>query len=130
SIRVPTLVLYREGDRHVRLGHAQFLAERIPGAQLVALPGDDNEWFSGDIEPLFDEIEQFVTGIRRAPRTDRVLATVLFTDIVGSSERAAALGDATWKVLLESHDELLRSHVESFGGRYVETTGDGMLATF
>ncbi len=130
SIRVPTLVLHREGDRHVRSGHSQFLADRIPGAQLVTLPGDDNEWFSGEIEPLFDEIEQFVTGIRRARRTDRVLATILFTDIVGSTERAATLGDSAWKVLREAHDELLRSHIESFGGRLIETTGDGALATF
>jgi class 3 adenylate cyclase/pimeloyl-ACP methyl ester carboxylesterase len=130
SIRVPTLVLHREGDQHVRNGHSQFLADRIPGARLVTLPGDDNEWFSGEIEPLFDEIEQFVTGIRRARRTDRVLATILFTDIVGSTERAATLGDAAWKVLREAHDELLRSHIESFGGRLIDTAGDGALATF
>jgi class 3 adenylate cyclase/pimeloyl-ACP methyl ester carboxylesterase len=130
SIRVPTLVLHREGDQHVRSGHSHFLADRIPDAQLVTLPGDDNEWFSGEIEPLFDEIEQFVTGIRRARRTDRVLATILFTDIVGSTERVAALGDAAWKVLREAHDELLRSHIESFGGQLIETTGDGALATF
>jgi class 3 adenylate cyclase len=103
---------------------------REPDARLVALPGDDNEWFSGEIEPLFDEIEQFVTGMRRARRTDRVLATILFTDIVGSSERATTLGDAAWKGLLEAHDELIRSHIESFGGRLVDTTGDGALATF
>jgi class 3 adenylate cyclase len=127
---VPTLILHREGDPHVRHGHARYLADRIPGAQLVTLAGEDNEWFSGEIEPLFDEIEQFVTGIRRARRTDRVLATILFTDIVGSTERAAALGDAAWKALLESHDELLRSHIESFGGRLIQTTGDGALATF
>jgi class 3 adenylate cyclase/pimeloyl-ACP methyl ester carboxylesterase len=130
SIRVPTLILYREGDRHVRHGHAQFLADRIPGAELVALPGDDNEWFSGDIEPLFDEIEGFVTGIRRAPRMDRVLATILFTDIVGSTERAVVLGDVAWKGVRESYDELVRSHIESFGGQLIETAGDGALATF
>ena len=110
--------------------HGQFLADRIPRAQLVTLPGDDNQWFSGEIEPLFDEIEQFVTGIRRARRTDRVLATVLFTDIVGSTERVAALGDAAWKTVREAHDALLRSHVESFGGKLIEFTGDGVLATF
>ncbi len=130
SIRVPTLVLHREGDQHVRPGHAHFLADRIPGARLVTLPGNDNEWFSGEIEQLFDEIEQFVTGIRRAPRADRVLATILFTDIVGSTEHAATLGDAAWKLVREAHDELLRSHIESFGGRLVETAGDGALATF
>jgi class 3 adenylate cyclase/pimeloyl-ACP methyl ester carboxylesterase len=130
SIRVPTLILHREGDQHVRRGHSQYLADRIPSAKLVTLPGDDNEWFSGEIEALFDEIEQFMTGIRRARRTDRVLATILFTDIVGSTERAATLGDAAWKVLREAHDELLRAHIESFGGRLIETTGDGALATF
>jgi class 3 adenylate cyclase/pimeloyl-ACP methyl ester carboxylesterase len=130
SIRVPTLILHREGDPHVRSGHARYLAERISGAQLVTLPGEDNEWFSGEIELLFDEIEQFVTGIRRARRSDRVLATILFTDIVGSSEQAATLGDAAWKGLLEAHEVLLRSHIESFGGRLVETAGDGALATF
>src|SRR3989440_2243714 len=130
SIRVPTLVLHREGDQHVRHGHGKFLADRIPGAKLVKLPGADDEWFSGDIELLFDEIEQFVTGIRRARRTDRVLATILFTDIVGSTERAATLGDAAWKLVREAHDELLRSHIEGFGGQLIETTGDGALATF
>jgi class 3 adenylate cyclase len=123
-------MLHREGDPHVRPGHARFLAERIPGARLVTLPGDDNEWFSGEIEPLFDEIEQFVTGSRQAQRTDRVLATILFTDIVGSTERAAAVGDDIWKGVLEAHDQLLHSHIESFGGRLIETAGDGALATF
>jgi len=130
SIRAPTLILQREDDPHVRPGHARYLAERISGAQLVILPGEDNEWFSGEIEPLFDEIEQFVTGIRGARRSDRVLATILFTDIVGSSEQAATLGDAAWKGLLEAYEGLLRSHIESFGGRLVETAGDGALATF
>jgi len=130
SIQAPALVLHREGDPHVRRGHARFLADRIPRAQLVTLPGEDNEWFSGEIEPLFDEIEQFVTGIRRARRSDRVLATILFTDVLGSSERAATLGDAAWKGLREAHDELLRAHIESFGGQLIETAGDGVLATF
>lgn len=130
SIRVPTLVVHREGDPHVRAEHARYLAERIPGAELVALPGEDNEWFSGEIEPLFDEVEQFVTGIRRARRSDRVLATILFTDIVGSSEHAASLGDAAWKGLLDAYDALLRAHIDSFGGRLVDTAGDGALATF
>jgi class 3 adenylate cyclase len=129
-IRAPALILHREGDQHVRPGHARYLAERIPDARLVTLPGEDNEWFSGEVEPLLDEVEQFLTGIRRAPRSDRVLATILFTDIVGSSEQAARLGDAAWKDLLEAHERLLRSHIGSFGGRLVETAGDGALATF
>jgi class 3 adenylate cyclase/pimeloyl-ACP methyl ester carboxylesterase len=130
AIQAPTLGLHRERDRYVHAGHAHFLAERVPDARLVTLPGEDNEWFSGDIEPLFDEIEQFLTGIRQARRSDRVLATILFTDIVGSSERAAAIGDATWKGVREAHHELLRSHIEGFGGRLVETAGDSGLATF
>jgi class 3 adenylate cyclase/pimeloyl-ACP methyl ester carboxylesterase len=130
SIQAPTLVVHREDDPHVRAGHSRFLADRIPDARLVMLPGDDNEWFSGDIEPLFDEIEQFVTGIRQARRSDRILATILFTDIVGSSERAATVGDATWKGLRDAHHELLRSHIQGFGGQLIETAGDGALATF
>jgi class 3 adenylate cyclase/pimeloyl-ACP methyl ester carboxylesterase len=130
SICVPTLLLHREGDPHVRVEHSRFLVERIPGARLVTLPGVDNEWFSGETEPLFDEIEHFVTGSRGAHRTDRVLATIVFTDMVRSTERAAALGDAAWKRVREAHDELIRSHVSSFGGRLVEMAGDGALATF
>ncbi len=130
SIRVPTLVIHRLDDPHVHADHARFLADRIGDARRVGLPGEDNEWFSGDVERLFDEIEQFVTGIRRAPRSERVLATILFTDIVGSTDRAAMLEDSAWRVVREAHDELLRSHVESFGGRLVDTAGDGALATF
>jgi class 3 adenylate cyclase/pimeloyl-ACP methyl ester carboxylesterase len=130
SIRVPVLLLHREGDRHVRSGHAAFLAERIPETELVMLPGEDNEWFSGDTERLFDEIERFVTGRRRAQRPDSVLATLLFTDIVGSTEQAASLGDRAWKDVLEAYHELLRAHLESFGGQLIETAGDGALATF
>jgi class 3 adenylate cyclase/pimeloyl-ACP methyl ester carboxylesterase len=130
SIQAPTLVVHRERDPYVRAGHARFLADRIPSARLVTLPGDDNEWFSGEIEPLFDEIEQFVTGIRQAGRSDRVLATILFTDIVGSSERAATLGDAAWKGLRDAYHDLVRSHIQGFGGQLIETAGDGALATF
>lgn len=130
TIRIPTLVIHRVDDPHVRSDHARFLAERIVGAHQVTLPGADNEWFSGDIESLFDEIEQFITGIRRAPRSERVLATILFTDIVASTEHAATLKDASWRVVREAHDELLRSHIESFGGSLVDTAGDGALATF
>jgi class 3 adenylate cyclase len=130
SIRVPTLILHRQDDPHVRAAHSRYLADRIAGARLVTLGGRDNEWFSGEIDVLFDEIEQFVTGIRRAPRSERVLATILFTDIVGSTARAATLEDAAWRVVREAHDDLVRSHVESFGGRLVDMAGDGALATF
>jgi class 3 adenylate cyclase len=130
SIRVPVLLLHREGDRHVRSAHAAFLAERIPEADLHMLPGEDNEWFSGDCEQLFDEIERFVTGSRRTQRSDSVLATILFTDIVGSTEQAASLGDSAWKDVLEAYHQLLRTHFESFGGQLIETAGDGALTTF
>ncbi len=130
SIRVPTLIVHRRDDPHVRAAHSRFLADRIDGARLVTLAGEDNEWFSGEIDALFDEIEQFVTGIRRAPRSERVLATILFTDIVASTEHAAKLEDAAWRIVREAHDELLRSHIESFGGRLIDTAGDGALATF
>lgn len=130
SIRVPTLIVHRRDDPHVRAAHSRFLADRIAGARLVTLDGHDNEWFSGETDVLFDEIEQFVAGIRRAPRSERVLATILFTDIVASTARAATLEDAAWRVVREAHDELLRSHVESFGGRLVDMAGDGALAAF
>jgi class 3 adenylate cyclase len=130
SVRAPTLLVRRSGDRHVREGHAQLLSERIPHANLVELPGDDHIWFAGDVEALFDRIEAFLTGARLPDSSGRKLATVLFTDIVGSTERAARLGDHAWRELLEAHDELVRGQVEGFRGRLVQTTGDGALATF
>jgi class 3 adenylate cyclase len=130
SIRVPTLIIHRRGDRHVRAGHAQLLAARIPGARLVELEGEDNVWYSGDVEAVIDEIVGFLTGARAAGHADRVLATVLFTDIVDSTARAAELGDAAWSGLLDAHDTIVRSHVEGFGGRWVKSLGDGALATF
>jgi len=130
SIQVPTLVVHRESDRYVRADHARFLADHIPGARLVTLPGSDNEWFSGEIESLFDQIQQFVTGMRLAGRSDRALATILFTDIVGSSERAATIGDAAWTGLRNAYHELVRAHIQGFDGKLIETAGDGALATF
>jgi pimeloyl-ACP methyl ester carboxylesterase len=104
AIQAPVLVLRREDDPHVRHGHAQFLVDHIPDARLVELPGYDHEWFSGNVDDALDAIEQFLTGRRTAIATNRVLATVLFTDIVGSTERAAALGDAEWARVLDAHD--------------------------
>jgi class 3 adenylate cyclase len=131
SIRVPTLLVRRRGDRHVRDGHARLLADRLPDARLVELDGDDNFWASGDVDALLDQIAPFLTGGGRAGGiTNRVLSTVMFTDIVGSTERAAALGDAAWTSLLEAHDDLVTTHVAAFGGRLVKSTGDGALATF
>ena len=106
------------------------MAERIPGAKLVEFPGHDHLWWFGDQDAISDEIEEFLTGARHAPEPDRVLATVLFTDIVGSTERAAELGDRAWRDLLERHGEVVRRQLGAHRGREVKTTGDGFLATF
>lgn len=130
AIQAPTLLLRRRGDRHVRDGHARLIAERVPDARLVELDGDDNAWCSGDVEALLDEIERFLTGAERPATGNRVLSTILFTDIVGSTQRAAELGDAAWTARLEAHDEMVTAHVNAFRGRLVKSTGDGALATF
>ncbi len=124
AIRVPTLVLYLASHR----AHAQYVAARIPNATAVELPGDDH-WLA-DSDVFLGEIEEFLTGMRRAPDTERVLATVLLTDIVGSTEQAADLGDRAWRDLLEMHHTLVRRELEQHRGREVNTTGDGFLATF
>jgi class 3 adenylate cyclase len=129
AIRVPTLVVAR-ADTAVESAHGRYLAERIAGATYVELPGRGSLLWSGDQDALLREIEHFVTGSRPAPRHDRVLATVLFTDIVGSTDRAAEIGDARWRELLAEHDQLVRRALDRFEGREVKTTGDGFLATF
>jgi class 3 adenylate cyclase len=106
------------------------VADRIAGARFVELPGIDSFPWAGDIEPLVAEIEAFVTGARAREEAHRVLATVLFTDIVGSTQKAAELGDARWKELLAAHDEKAKAEIDRFRGRYVNTTGDGLLAAF
>jgi pimeloyl-ACP methyl ester carboxylesterase len=129
SIRVPTLVLHRSGDHDSRPEEGRYIAERIPGARFVELPGEEHlPWV--DADQILDEVEEFLTGVRRAPEPDRVLATVLFTDIVGSTERAAALGDHTWLQLREAHHDSVRSVLERYRGNEVETAGDSFLATF
>lgn len=130
SIQAPTLLLHRRNDRHVSVGHQRYLAERIPHAQLVELDGDDNAWFAGDADRVLDEIESFLTGGRVARPTNRVLSTVLFTDIVGSTERAAVLGDEAWTTALVAHDRVVERLVASARGAVVKFTGDGALATF
>jgi class 3 adenylate cyclase len=129
-IRVPTLVLCRSGDQLAGPDHARYLAEHISGAKLVQLPGEDNLMYSGDSDAVVDEVEEFLTGTRHAPDTDRVLATVLFTDIVSSTERAASLGDKKWRDLLDAHDQATRRQLERFRGREIKTTGDGFTAIF
>lgn len=130
SIQAPALVIHRRGDRHVIDGHAQYVAERIPHARLVDLDGDDHEWFAGDADRVLDEIESFVTGGRGARPTNRVLSTVLFTDIVGSTERATALGDEAWTRALAAHNRAVEREVTGARGAVVKFTGDGALATF
>jgi class 3 adenylate cyclase len=130
AIRVPTLVLHRSGDQHIRVGHGRYLAEHIPGAKYIELPGEDHIFHVGDTDVLLGEIEEFLTGSRSSSESDRVLATVLFTDIVGSTERAAVLGDAGWRDLLGAHHEVVRRELERYRGREISTTGDGFLATF
>jgi pimeloyl-ACP methyl ester carboxylesterase len=129
-VRAPTLVLHRTGDRFVRADHGRYLAEHIPGARFVAVPGDDHFWYAGDQDALLDEVEVFLTGVRGSAEHDRVLATVMFTDIVGSTERVVEMGDRRWGALLDAHDSIVRRTVEAFRGRLVRGTGDGALATF
>jgi pimeloyl-ACP methyl ester carboxylesterase len=130
SVRVPTLVLHRSADALMPVENGRYLAAHIPGAGYVELPGDDHLPFAGDQDAILDEIEEFLTGVRRGPDADRVLATVLFTDIVGSTEHAARLGDRAWRALLDRHQGLVRTELERWRGREVDTAGDGFLATF
>lgn len=130
AIRVPTLVIHRKGDRVANYRGARWMAGQIPGARYVELPGYDHLPFAGDTAVLYDEIEEFVTGVRPTAVLERVLATCLFTDIAGSTERAAQLGDARWRELLETHRTAVRRQLARFRGREIKTTGDGFLATF
>ena len=130
TIRVPALILQRVGDRDVKVEEARWIAAQIPGAKYVELPGDEHLIWAGDVDGVVDEVEEFLTGVRPAREPDRVLATVLFTDIVGSTERAAALGDRRWRELLTAHHEIVRRELGRFRGNEVDTAGDGFLATF
>ena len=130
ALRVPTLVLHRAQDPFIRVDHGRYLAEHIPDARYVEVEGEDHLFFVGDTARMLDEIEVFLTGAAAGGEPDRLLASVLFTDIVGSTDRAAALGDRRWREVLDRHDALTREHVERFRGRMVKTTGDGALATF
>jgi class 3 adenylate cyclase len=130
TINVPALVLHREHDRLVAASHGRHLAERIPGARYLELPGGDHLWVVGDQDALLDEVEEFLVGSRRANESERALATILFTDIVGSTELAARLGDRGWRALIERHDAIVRRQLGLHRGREVKTMGDGFLATF
>jgi len=130
AIRVPTLIVHRAGDRLIEIAQARYLAAHIRDAQLRELAGEDHTWIAGDGDAIVDEIELFLTGTRRDVEPDRVLATVLFTDIVGSTERAASIGDRHWRDLLEQHRAMVRRKLGEFRGREIDTAGDGFLVAF
>ncbi len=129
-ITAPTLVLHREDSEFCPVDNGRYIAEHIGGAQFVQLPGADALYWVGDTAPMLDEIEEFVTGVRGGTGAERVLTTIMFTDIVGSTERAAVLGDGRWRDLLDNHDTIVRHEIDRFGGREVNTAGDGFVATF
>ena len=130
SVGVPTLLIHRRGDRAIPAKSSRYMSEHIPNAKYVELEGEDHLWLVGDTDAIFDEVEEFLTGVRRNFVKDRMLATVLFTDIVDSTRKLAELGDHRWRVVLAEHDALVRRELERFRGREVKTTGDGFLATF
>ena len=129
-IQAPTLVLHRRGDRAVNYRAARWLTEQIEGSRYAELEGEDHFPWVGDSDAALDAIEEFLTGVRPGPATERVLATVLFTDIVDSTRLAGELGDRRWRELLEEHQELVRERLRRFEGREIKTTGDGFLAVF
>src|SRR4051794_2807945 len=130
TIQVPTLILHRTGDRIAPIEGARLMAKEIPGARMIEFEGDDHVPFTGDFNPMVDEMEEFLTGTRQVRPLDRVLATVMFTDIVDSTRRAAEAGDRGWRELIQRHDELTRRQLDRFRGREIKTLGDGFLATF
>lgn len=130
TIRVPTLVLHRTGDLDAKVDEGRYIATRIPGAKFVELPGADHLPYVGDADAILDGVEEFLTGVRHPPEPDRVLATVFFADIVGSTEQAARLGDRRWRALLEDYQALVRRELDRHRGRVLDTAGDGVFAAF
>jgi class 3 adenylate cyclase len=129
-IRARTLVIHRREFPIAPFEHGRYLVDHIPGARLLELPGHEAVMAGDDADHVLDEIRAFVTGVRSGSRTGRTLATLAFTDIVGSTRQAAGLGDHRWRSLLDTHDEMSRQYVEQFGGRLLKTTGDGALGMF
>lgn len=130
TIRVPTLVIHRKGDRDASVEEGRWIAEQIPNARFVELSGEDHLPWVGHQDAVIDEVQEFLTGARAIPDSNRVLATVLFTDIVGSTERAALMGDRAWQELLDSHHALVRKALAQFRGREIKTVGDAFITTF
>jgi class 3 adenylate cyclase len=130
TIRVPTLVLHRAGNRYVVAGNGRFLADHIEGASFIEIPGDDHFFHAGDIEAMLGPVQEFLTGRPATHEPERVLATVLFTDIVGATALAERLGDAAWRDLLQRHHFLVRRELTHYGGREIDTAGDGFFASF
>jgi len=130
AISAPTLILHRLNDLVVNIEQGRYMARVVPGARYVELPGDAHLPFLVAADDLLQEIEEFLTGTRSGPDADRVLATVLFTDIVGSTERAVAAGDANWRSQLQAHNSIVSKEIERWRGREIKNTGDGVLATF
>ena len=129
-VTAPTLILHRDNADFSPVAHAHYLAEHIDGSHLVELPGEDALYWVGNTAPMLDEIEEFITGVRGGSEAERLLTTIVFTDIVSSTERAALLGDDRWRDLLDNHDTIVRHELQRFGGREVNTAGDGFVATF
>jgi pimeloyl-ACP methyl ester carboxylesterase len=130
TIHVPTLVIHRTGDLDISVGGSRYMAQQIPNAKYSELPGNDHLPWVGDAEKILNEIEIFLTGALHSSEPDRILATCLFTDIVGSTETAQSLGDGRWRDLLQSHNSVIRNQLIRYRGREIKTTGDGFLATF
>ncbi len=130
AIHLPTLVLHRKGDRTINIEEGRYLAQHIPGARLVELDGDDHLWWVGDSDAIVSEIIEFLTGEPQMSEPDRILSTVLFTDIVDSTKRAADLGDRRWRDVLDRHNAVIRGEISRFRGHDIKSTGDGFLATF
>lgn len=129
-ITTPTLILHRDNPEFSPIGHAHYMAEHIAGSRFVELPGEDSLYWTGNTAPMLDEIEEFITGVRGGSDAERLLTTIVFTDIVSSTERAALLGDDRWRDLLDNHDTIVRHELQRFSGREVNTAGDGFVATF
>jgi hypothetical protein len=130
SIRVPTVVMHRTEDTDAKVEEGRYIASRIPCARFVEFPGADHAWWTLDHDAILDEIEELVTGVRPAPEPNRVLATVLFTDLVGSTERLRELGDHRWAELLQRHHSAVRRELVRFRGREIDNAGDSFLAIF